>query len=51
LKRTIQRIVQDPLAMQLLEGKFTEGDVVVVDVKGGQLSFEKAKARAAETVA
>ncbi len=51
LKRTIQRMVQDPLAMQLLEGKFTEGDVVVVDVKGGQLSFEKAMARAAETVA
>jgi ATP-dependent Clp protease ATP-binding subunit ClpB len=51
LKRTIQRLVQDPLAMLLLEGKFSEGDVVAVDVKGGQLTFEKAKARAAEPVA
>jgi len=52
LKRTIQRIVQDPLAMQLLEGRFSDGDMVVVDAKGGGLTFAKAKSRAAaETVA
>jgi ATP-dependent Clp protease ATP-binding subunit ClpB len=51
LKRAIQRMVQDPLAMQLLEGKFSEGDMVEVDVKNGELVFEKAKARAASTVA
>ena len=52
LKRTIQRIVQDPLAMQLLEGRFSDGDMVVVDAKGGALTFAKAKSRAAaETVA
>ena len=43
LKRAIQRLVQDPLAMQMLEGKFTEGDTVEVDVKAGALAFSKAK--------
>ncbi|HVC75079.1 MAG TPA: ATP-dependent chaperone ClpB [Candidatus Micrarchaeaceae archaeon] len=43
LKRAIQRMVQDPLAMMLLEGKFSEGDAVEVDVAGGELSFDKAK--------
>jgi ATP-dependent Clp protease ATP-binding subunit ClpB len=51
LKRTIQRMVQDPLAMQLLEGKFGDGDVVQVDAKGGELVFSRAKARAEAPVA
>jgi len=42
LKRAIQRLVQDPLAMMLLEGKFTEGDTVTVDAKGGEITFTKA---------
>ncbi|HEX2647558.1 MAG TPA: AAA family ATPase, partial [Candidatus Dormibacteraeota bacterium] len=46
LKRTIQRMVQDPLALQLLEGKFNDGDAVEVGVKGGELNFTRAKARA-----
>ena len=32
LKRTLQRLIQDPLALMLLEGKFIEGDTVVVDL-------------------
>jgi len=32
LKRTLQRRVQDPLALMLLEGKFAEGDAVLVDL-------------------
>jgi ATP-dependent Clp protease ATP-binding subunit ClpB len=44
LKRAIQRLVQDPLAMQLLEGKFAEGDTIEVDAKGGELTFTKAQA-------
>ncbi|MEA5112955.1 MAG: ATP-dependent chaperone ClpB [Geobacteraceae bacterium] len=32
LKRTLQRRVQDPLALMLLEGKFVEGDTVLVDL-------------------
>ncbi|MCL2761130.1 MAG: ATP-dependent chaperone ClpB [Desulfuromonadales bacterium] len=31
LKRTIQRSIQDPLALLLLEGKFNEGDTIHID--------------------
>ena len=47
LKRTIQRMIQDPLAMQLLEGRFGDGDVVDAGVSGDAISFDRAKARAA----
>jgi ATP-dependent Clp protease ATP-binding subunit ClpB len=43
LKRAIQRMVQDPLAMMLLEGKFSDGDTVEVDARNGELIFNKAK--------
>jgi ATP-dependent Clp protease ATP-binding subunit ClpB len=42
LKRAIQRQVLDPLALQVLEGRFVEGDTVVVDAGDSGLSFEKA---------
>jgi len=32
LRRVLQRQVEDPLALALLEGRYTEGDTVVVDV-------------------
>jgi ATP-dependent Clp protease ATP-binding subunit ClpB len=32
LKRTLQRKVLDPLALMILEGQFSEGDTVLVDV-------------------
>jgi len=32
LKRTIQRLIQDPLALMLLEGKFAEGARIAVDL-------------------
>jgi ATP-dependent Clp protease ATP-binding subunit ClpB len=41
LKRTIQRRVLDPLALQVLEGSFTEGDTVMVDTSSAGLVFEK----------
>jgi ATP-dependent Clp protease ATP-binding subunit ClpB len=41
LKRTIQRELQDPLAMRILQGEFSEGDKVHVDLRGGQLVFER----------
>ncbi len=41
LKRAIQRLVQDPLALRLLEGEFAEGDTVVVDGKGGAITFRR----------
>jgi ATP-dependent Clp protease ATP-binding subunit ClpB len=41
LKRTIQRRVLDPLAMHVLEGRFREGDRIVVDADGTGLRFDK----------
>ena len=32
LKRTLQKKIQDPLALMLLQGKFEEGDTVLVDL-------------------
>ena len=32
LKRTIQRTIQDPLALMILEGKFLEGDTILVEL-------------------
>src|SRR5881409_3555803 len=42
LKRALQRMVENALALRLLEGEFTEGDTVVVDARDGELAFEKA---------
>jgi len=45
LKRTIQRFIQNPLALAVLEGKFMDGDRIVVTPDGsGKLAFEKASA-------
>jgi ATP-dependent Clp protease ATP-binding subunit ClpB len=43
LKRTIQSFIQNPLALAVLEGKFLDGDKIVVRPDGaGKLVFEKA---------
>jgi ATP-dependent Clp protease ATP-binding subunit ClpB len=45
LRRAIQKYVQDPLALSLLQGGFLPGDTVVVDVDaGGAFSFGKGDA-------
>ncbi len=44
LKRTIQRLIQDPLALKLLEHEFAEGDTVTVDAHGDELVFERSAA-------
>jgi ATP-dependent Clp protease ATP-binding subunit ClpB len=41
LKRVIQRQVQDPLALRLLQGEFRDGDRIVVDALDGRLIFER----------
>jgi ATP-dependent Clp protease ATP-binding subunit ClpB len=41
LKRTLQKQVLDNLAMKLLEGTFAEGDQIVIDYDGDQLTFHK----------
>jgi ATP-dependent Clp protease ATP-binding subunit ClpB len=46
LKRAIQRFIQDPLALKILQGEFSEGDTVEVDaaLKDG-LIFSKPSAK------
>ena len=39
LKRLIQREVQDPLALRLLSGEIREGETVVVDADGDELTL------------
>src|SRR4029453_14037220 len=45
LKRALQRLVENPLALRLLEGEFGEGDIVRVDARDGELVFERAGER------
>jgi len=44
LKRAIQRLVENPLALRLLEGEFADGDSVRVDARDGELVFERVEA-------
>ena len=41
LKRAIQQLLQDPLALALLRGDFGEGDAIVADVRGDQIVFHR----------
>jgi ATP-dependent Clp protease ATP-binding subunit ClpB len=48
MRRAIQRLIQDPLALKLLNGEFLEGETVLVDAAtagagaaGGALEFSK----------
>jgi ATP-dependent Clp protease ATP-binding subunit ClpB len=45
LKRAIQRMVENPLALRLLEGDFTDGDTIRIDAHDGEIVFEKAPER------
>ena len=42
LKRTIQQQIENPLAMELLAGKFNDGDKIRVDASAHNFVFEKA---------
>ena len=45
MKRAIQHLVSDPLALAFLEGRFSEGDTVRVGVgEDGSLTFERVRA-------
>jgi hypothetical protein len=37
----IQRDLQNPIALAVLEGQYAEGDTIVVDVAGGELTFAR----------
>jgi len=41
LKRAVQRLLENPLALRLLEGDFGEGDRILVDAQNGDLVFTR----------
>jgi ATP-dependent Clp protease ATP-binding subunit ClpB len=43
LKRTIQQQLENPLARQILEGRYAPGDTISVVIEGGQLAFRQAE--------
>jgi len=43
MKRAIQRLIQDPLSLKLINGEFVEGDTVKADVATGGSELEFAK--------
>jgi ATP-dependent Clp protease ATP-binding subunit ClpB len=42
LKRAIQQQLENPLAREILEGRFLSGDTIAVNAEGGHLVFRKA---------
>jgi len=48
LKRTIQRLLLDPLALKVLEGQFREGDTIRVDAKDGHVIFAMGQSRGSQ---
>ena len=45
LKRAIQKLIQDPLALKILDGEILHGDHVIIDAdkKAGKMKFEVSK--------
>jgi ATP-dependent Clp protease ATP-binding subunit ClpC len=44
LKRALQKHVESPLSVKLLENEFNEGDTVIADLQDGQITFRKKEA-------
>ena len=47
LKRAIQQQLENPLAQDILSGKFLSGDTIEVAVEGGKFTFRKGRNKAA----
>ncbi|NMX21121.1 ATP-dependent chaperone ClpB [ANME-1 cluster archaeon GoMg4] len=41
VKRTIQRLIEDPLSTKILEGEFHDGDTIKTDVSDGTIVFSR----------
>ncbi len=50
LKRAIQRLLENTLALRLLEADFTAGDTILVDAQNGDLVFTKVESGTAAPV-
>ncbi|HEY3417637.1 MAG TPA: hypothetical protein VGM23_12200, partial [Armatimonadota bacterium] len=42
LRRAIQRLIEDPLSQEVLEGHFRDGDTIQADLQDGKMVFTKA---------
>ncbi len=51
LRRTIQRLVENPIARGILQGEYREGDTVVLDVEDGKIAPRLLVSGAKETAA
>ena len=53
LRRTVQRLIQDLLALEILEGRVLPGDTIRLDADaaGGRMRFERVEGKSAEAVA
>ncbi|MEO6774465.1 MAG: ATP-dependent chaperone ClpB [Kofleriaceae bacterium] len=51
LKRSLQKLVIDPLATKLIAGEFHPGDVIDVEVAGGDITFHRSEKQRHEKVA
>ncbi|HET6467631.1 MAG TPA: ATP-dependent chaperone ClpB [Geminicoccaceae bacterium] len=51
LKRVIQRNLQDPLALMILDGRIRDGDVARVDVREGELVIQAVQQQPAQAAA
>jgi ATP-dependent Clp protease ATP-binding subunit ClpB len=45
LKRTIQRMLLDPLAMDILKGEFREGDAIEIGRRNGDITFKRVESK------
>ncbi|MBN2699908.1 MAG: ATP-dependent chaperone ClpB [Methylothermaceae bacterium] len=41
LRRAIQHLIEEPLAMEILAGRFSPGDTIVADAEDGKIVFRK----------
>jgi ATP-dependent Clp protease ATP-binding subunit ClpB len=46
MKRAIQRLIQDPLALRILDGEVRPGEAIVADAKGDEMKFTSPTAKA-----
>src|SRR6195256_232918 len=51
LKRAIQQSIENPLAKQILEGRFAAKDIIRVEYRGGAMQFENTSARSSQKAA
>jgi len=51
LKRAIQQSIENPLAKQILEGRFAAKDTIRVEYRAGAMQFEKSGARPSQKAA